>query len=417
MGAVSSSVREYPADAVEFGAWFPNDEACADYLAWLRWGDYEFVCHLCGAVADGWARSDGRRWDCRACGASSSVTSGTLFDKTRTPLSVWFEVAWRITAETYGVSARNLHRTLGLGSYQTAWMMLHRVRRAMVVPGREPLNGVVELDTMMVGGRRPGKRGRYMDENRSVVLVMTENIGKSMLVGSGKSLGRARLVDVGKWGGDTLTDAIRDNVALGAMLISDDDSGIQAAVEAAGDFDYTFITAKRAADPAHILFPAVSRVQAQAKRWLESTAQGAASMAHLQDYLLEFEFRFNRRGASKPGLLFYRLLEQSVRHVPVTYDIVARSVRMLNRGHHGTQQAHRGRRHPPRDPRHWTQVPLLRRGHPARRHQVQALRRDAHHSLTPDGRSLHPSHAAGGGTFSQEKVEPCEVVGLRPAKL
>ncbi|MCX6414450.1 MAG: hypothetical protein NTU77_07605 [Actinobacteria bacterium] len=251
MGAVSSSVREYPADAVEFGAWFPNDEACADYLAWLRWGDYEFVCHLCGAVADG----------------------------------------------------------------------------------------------------------------------------------------------------------------------SDDDSGIQAAVEAAGDFDYTFITAKRAADPAHILFPAVSRVQAQAKRWLESTAQGAASMAHLQDYLHEFEFRFNRRGASKPGLLFYRLLEQSVRHVPVTYDIVARSVRMLNRGHHGTQQAHRGRRHPPRDPRHWTQVPLLRRGHPARRHQVQALRRDAHHSLTPDGRSLHPSHAASGGTFSQEKVEPCEVVGLRPAKL
>lgn len=107
------------------------------------------------------------------------------------------------------------------------------------------------------------------------------------------------------------------------MLISDDDSGIQAAVEAAGDFDYTFITAKRAADPAHILFPAVSRVQAQAKRWLESTAQGAASMAHLQDYLHEFEFRFNRRGASKPGLLFYRLLEQSVRHVPVTYDMVA----------------------------------------------------------------------------------------------
>ena len=284
MGAVSSSVREYPADAVEFGAWFPNDEACADYLAWLRWGDYEFVCHLCGAVADGWPRSDGRRWDCRACGASSSVTTGTLFDKTRT-------------------------------------------------------------------------------------------------------------------------------------LNSDDDSGIQDAVEAAGDFDYTFITAKRAADPAHILFPAVSRVQAQAKRWLESTAQGAASMAHLQDYLHEFEFRFNRRGASKPGLLFYRLLEQSVRHVPVTYDIVARSVRTLNRGHHGTQQAHRGRRHPPRDPRHWTQVPLLRRGHPARRHQVQALRRDAHHSLTPDGRSLHPSHAAGGGTFSQEKVEPCEVVGLRPAKL
>lgn len=313
--------RPYPADLVEFSAWFPDDDACADYLAWLRWGDYEFACHLCGAVADGWPRGDGRRWDCRACGATSSVTSGTLFDKTRTPLTVWFDTAWRMTAETYGVSARNLQRTLGLGSYQTAWMMLQRFRRAMVVPGRDPLRGVVELDTMMVGGRRPGKRGRYIDENRAVVLAMAENPGKSLVGGTGKSLGRCRLIVVDGWGTEALAEVVRDNVAADAHLVSDDDGGIKGAADAS-DYEHTYIATRNADEAAHVLFPAVSRVQAQAKRWLSATAQGAASMRHLQEYLHEFEFRFNRRRSRKPGMLFYRLLEQAVTHDPVTYDMV-----------------------------------------------------------------------------------------------
>jgi hypothetical protein len=105
--------RPYPADAIEYVAWFLDDQACADYPAWLRWGDYEFGCHLCGTLGHGWRRAGGMLWDCAACRKQSSVTSGTLIDKTRTPLSVWFRAAWMMTTDTYGVSARNLQRTLG----------------------------------------------------------------------------------------------------------------------------------------------------------------------------------------------------------------------------------------------------------------------------------------------------------------
>lgn len=181
---------DYPQDSIEFAAWFPDDRACADYLAWLRWGDMEFICHLCGAIACGWPRRDGLTWDCGACKSKTSVTAGTLFSKTRTPLTVWFRAAWDLTTRPNGQSARNLQRNLGLGSYQTAWAMLHRYRRAMVAPGRTRLSGVVELDETVVGGKnKPGKRGRAKDANRHIVVVACENPGRSFLAAPARNLG------------------------------------------------------------------------------------------------------------------------------------------------------------------------------------------------------------------------------------
>lgn len=314
-------MRPYPGDAVEFAAWFPDDEACGDYLAWLRWGDFEFVCHLCGAVANGWRRADGVLWDCGSCHKPSSVTAGTLFAGTRTPLSVWFRAAWAMTTETYGVSARNLQRTIGLGSYQTAWMMLHRYRRAMVMPDRTPLAGVVEMDQMVVGGKnKAGKRGRAVDENRVIVMVMAENPGNSLAGGTGLGLGRARLVVLEDYSAEVLLPIVQASIHPDAQVVSDDDAAIRKALT---EYDHTYIAAKHAADPAHILFPAVSRVQAQAKRWLASTPQGAVSRTHMPEYLNEFEFRFNRRHSRKPGMLFYRLMAQAVATKPVTYAMVA----------------------------------------------------------------------------------------------
>ena len=148
--------RDYPRSSADLRAWFPDDAACLDYLEWLRWPN-GFVCPRCGTPGH-WRMADGRFW-CEPCQRRVSATAGTLFHRTRTPLVVWFAVAWHMTGAKNGVSAKTLHRILGLGSYQTAWVMLHRFRSAMVRPGRDRLAGEVEVNELFIGGVKPGKRG------------------------------------------------------------------------------------------------------------------------------------------------------------------------------------------------------------------------------------------------------------------
>jgi hypothetical protein len=140
----------------EFLAWFATDADCLDYLEWLRWPG-GFVCPSCAQVG-GWRLGDGRFW-CRGCRGRTSVTAGTIFDKTRTPLTVWFSACWLFATQKDGVSAQSLQRALAITSYQTAWAMLHRVRSVLVRPGRERLAGRVEADETYIGGDEPGLRG------------------------------------------------------------------------------------------------------------------------------------------------------------------------------------------------------------------------------------------------------------------
>lgn len=178
------------------------------------------------------------------------------------------------------MSARNLQRTLGMGSYQTAWMMLYRYRRAMVMPDRKPLEGVVEVDQMTVGGKnKKGKRGRAKDDNRAIVFVMAENPGESLAGGTGLGPGRARLVVLDDYSAPVLAKVMAENIAPDAHIVSDADGSIAAAALLLGH-EHTSVATAHAPEPAHMLFPAVSRVQAQAKRWLASTPQGAVSAAH-----------------------------------------------------------------------------------------------------------------------------------------
>jgi transposase-like protein len=311
--AVESDGVAYPGTVVQFAGWFPDDSACLDYLAWLRWGDAGFRCHLCGALSRGWARADGTSWDCGACGSRTSATAGTIFHRTRTPLTVWFRAAWELTTRANGVSARGVQRTLGLGSYQTAWMMLHRFRHAMLVPERARLSGTVEVDDMFVGGRnKPGMAGRSARPHKTPVLVMAER--------RARGIGRCRAVVLDRVDKASLRAALQDNIELGSTVRSD---GLVVLHQSMDGFFHDRVSARDCADPPHLLFPAVSRVQSQMKRWLDGTLQGAAEPEHLQDYLHEFEFRFNRRRATKPGLLFYRLLEQAVRTPPASYFDIA----------------------------------------------------------------------------------------------
>ena len=141
-------VPEYPRNQAQFEAQFGTDEACRAYLVRLRWPD-GFRCPRCGNAKAWPVRTLLRQ--CASCGRQTSITAGTIFQDTRTPLTVWFRAMWAVTGPKTGTSALSLQQLLGLGSYQTAWAWLHKLRRAMVRPGRERLAGQVEVDETFVG--------------------------------------------------------------------------------------------------------------------------------------------------------------------------------------------------------------------------------------------------------------------------
>ena len=161
----------------ELTAWFPDDQACLIYLERLRWGE-GFVCRFCGAVGGDWwtVRRGLRR--CAVCRHETSVTAGTIFHGSRLPLNSWFAAVWYVVNQKQGVSALGLQSVLGFGSYQTAWAWLHKLRRAMVLPGRELLTEAVEVDESYVGGVRPGKRDRGAD-HKAIVAIAVEDRGQS----------------------------------------------------------------------------------------------------------------------------------------------------------------------------------------------------------------------------------------------
>lgn len=167
---------DYPRNWHELLAWFPDDAACLRYLEGLRWGD-GFACRFCGVGDAGWwQRGDGLR-RCTACRRDTSVTAGTIFAGTRTPLTSWFAAVWYVVNQKQGVSALGLQRVLGLGSYETAWAWLHKLRRAMVRPDRGHLNGAVEVDETIVGGIKPGRRGRGADGKALVAIAVEARDG------------------------------------------------------------------------------------------------------------------------------------------------------------------------------------------------------------------------------------------------
>jgi transposase-like protein len=302
--------------------WFPDDASCMSYLEQLRWPQ-GFVCPRCGAVGEPY-RASRNRLLCRACRAQSSVTAATIFDKTRTPLRSWFAAVWYVTSQKQGVSALGLQRVLGLGSYQTAWAMLHRLRRAMIRPGRERLSGIVEVDETYVGGRdvglgkaRRATRGMLtppqLESKKSIVVIAVEVLEP-------KGFGRVRLGRVPAASEDHVLPFLLESIEPGATVHTDGSWVYRSLPDHGYVRDRTVV--RGSDDPAHISLPAVHRVAALLKRWLLGTHQGSVLPHQLDYYLDEFTFRFNRRASRSRGLLFYRLLEQAVVTEPVTYRAI-----------------------------------------------------------------------------------------------
>ena len=297
---------DYPRTLEEFGLWFSSEAACRDYLVRLRWPK-GFQCPECDCPK-GWKTARGNI-RCSKCQRQTTPIAGTIFEGTRKPLRTWFQAMWYVTSQKFGGSALGLKRELGLGSYQTAWSWLHKMRRAMVRPGRERLVGRVEVDESYVGGVEGGVRGRQT-QKKAIVAIAVE-------VHSPKGFGRIRMRRVPDLSSYSLTGFVCDAVQPGSVVLTDGWKGYNDVSQ--HGYSHERIVLSATGDPAHVALPGVHRIASLLKRWLLGTHQGAASGKHLEYYLDEFTFRFNRRSSRARGLLFYRLLQQAVQVGPVTY--------------------------------------------------------------------------------------------------
>jgi transposase-like protein len=235
------------------------------------------------------------------------VTAGTIFQDTRTPLRVWFQAMWWVTTQKNGTSALGLQRVLGLNRYETAWTIMHRLRRAMVRPGRDLLTGRVEVDECYVGGEEEGLPGRLNLEKSLVVVAVQED---------GSGIGRIRMRQIVDASSAALTPFVRESVALGSVVHTDGWLGYLPLGKEGYQHEITFIKGKK--ETASELLPRVHLVVSLLKRWLMGTHQGAVSQKHLDYYLDEFTFRFNRRKSRSRGKLFFRLIQHAVAQSPIT---------------------------------------------------------------------------------------------------
>ena len=289
----------------EFISRFSTEEQCRKYLYELRFRN-GFVCPNCGGDKS-WEIGD-TLYECSSCGRQTSATAGTIFQDTRKSLRTWFIAIWWITTQKNGASAQGLQQVLGLKSYQTAWTWLHKIRAAMVNPKRSKLSGTVEVDETYIGGVTKGKRGRGA-ENKVLVAVAVEY--------DGRKLGRCRMCILQDASSDSLHPFITENIESGSNLLTDGWNGYSG-IEEKGYNREIHIQSDESDD--ENLLPHIHTIVSLVKRWLLGTHQGAVEEKHLQAYLDEYVFRFNRRKSAQRGLLFYRLLESAMQTEAVTYD-------------------------------------------------------------------------------------------------
>lgn len=299
-------MEKYPRNLAEFESWFSSEHACRDYLYTMRWPN-GFTCPRCDSL---------KAWpigatllECSGCHYQLSVTAGTIFQGSHKPLMTWFRAIWWITGQKNGASALGLKRMLGLGSYRTAWTWLHKLRRAMVRPGRDKLSGIVEVDETFIGGKKPGKRGRGAAGKVLVGIAVEDK--------EAEGLGRIRCGILKDASGDSLTTFVQDKVVGGSRIRTDEWGGYNRLSSMGYSHD---LVKKNDLKLAHL-------VASLLKRWLLGTHQGAVSPEHLSYYLDEYTFRFNRRTSTHRGMLFMRLLENAVQIEPVPHRQMIQHVR------------------------------------------------------------------------------------------
>jgi len=302
----------YPADQMEFEGMFNTEQDCIDYLVLARW-PHGFECPVCGLIRS-WKKIKGR-FECIDCHTETTVINGTIFHKSTKPLLIWFRAIWWMVAQKNGVSAKGLQKILGLGSSQTAWTWLHKFRRLMVLSGRNKLQGIIEVDEVLVGGKTSGKRGRGA-EGKSLIAVAVEI--------KGRKTGRVRLAKIPDASSDSLKIFIEDNIEPSSTIITD---GWPSYNESSTKGYKHKVQMHKVSDGEEEVLPNVHRIASLLKRWLLGTHQSYVNKNKLEYYLDEYVFRYNRRTSTSRGLLFLRLIEQGVKTPPISYK------KIINQNH------------------------------------------------------------------------------------
>jgi transposase-like protein len=300
----------YPLTILEFQERFATEEACREYLFASRWPE-GFACPVCGSGEVGEMHRRRPLWQCKACGHQTSVTAGTIMHGTRTPLRLWFWAAYLVATHHPGISAKQLQRQLGLSRYETAWLILQKLRRAMVAPERELLRGEVEIDEFFLGGHEEGQRGGRQRGEKALCGVAVEVRG----AGSGR-LRLATLADAAK---PSLTDFAKATTTKGAIVRTDGWKGYGGL--AAAGYDHRPRSQSAAAPGAEPYLPRAHRAISNLKAWMHGTHRGVGD-PHLQTYLDEYVFRHNRRRT--PMAAFQTLLGLSASREPETYEQITR---------------------------------------------------------------------------------------------
>ena len=286
--------RDFPKTATEFEKRFATEEDCRAHWIQTRWGGTP-ACARCNSTRV-WTIRGGTTFECADCGHQTSLTSGTLLEKTHKPLKMWFRAVFEISTHRTGISAKDLQRIMGFGSYKTAWTWLHKLRAALVRPDREPLGPFVQMDEALVGG----KGGPH----KELVLVAAEDDG------------RVRLAHAENNDDDTLKLFVEGRIATDASVVTDGHAGYNGESLGKRTHDKKIQTkAERAENDA---VQSCHWTISLLKRWLLGTHAGGVRDKHLQAYLDEFTFRYNRRKTKGTVRIAARVLEGVVAHGPRT---------------------------------------------------------------------------------------------------
>ena len=303
-------MEDYPKTLMEFEKRFNTEESCRDYLFNLRWPN-GFQCPRCNHEK-AWPLKNAL-YQCAQCDHKISVIAGTIFHGTHKPLVLWFRAIWWLLGQKNGASALSIQKIMGLGSYKTAWAWLHKLRRAMITPGRDNLSSTVEVDETYIGGETPGKRGRGSG-NKSLVVIAVEI--------KDSKIGRIRLHCIEDASSESINLGIEKTIEKGSHIRTDGWKGYNHL----SSLGYKHEVIRQRSVIGDDLLPNCHLVASLLKRWLLGTHQGAVSHEHLEYYLDEFTFRFNRRTSTHRGKLFYRLLQNAVKIEPVNFDQIKKNV-------------------------------------------------------------------------------------------